>query len=136
MTDAALIAAAQILAVAATVAVDLLLTGGFGLVMPVVAGGIAGSVAMFILGSRRTGWPDRPAIYRAAWISAGVHWGVGALAYAALYFADPTGYEFGPRGLLLAAPVIGLLPGGAALVLTLCAGDGVRTALGVEEPTP
>ncbi|MFT5680397.1 MAG: hypothetical protein ACI8RZ_001303 [Myxococcota bacterium] len=96
---------------------------------------MSGAMMMLFVGSRRTDWPTRPVTYRVAWWSAAAHWVAGAGAYAALYFADPTGYDFGPAGLLLAAPVLGLLPGGAALVLTVCAGDGVRTALGVEDAT-
>ena len=138
MVDApatAAIVTAQLLAMAAAVVLDLWLTGGFGLVLPVVVSGLVGAMAMMFVGSRRAGWPTRPETWRVAWWSAAAHWAVGAGAYAALYFSDPTGYAFGPAGLLLAAPVLGLLPGGAALVLTMCAGDGVRTALEVTDPT-
>ena len=130
----AIVVLTQLAAAGLTVAVQVLVTGGFGLILPVVAIGLGGGLAMLAIGSRRTGWPDRVDSLRLACQSGVVHWGVGALAYTTLYLSDPTGYDFGPSGLFIFAPVLGLLPGGAALVLTLCAGDSVRTALGISAP--
>lgn len=137
MSDAvttAIVVLSQLAAAGLMVALQLWITGGFGLIVPVAAIGLGGGMAMLWVGGRRPSWPDRSASLQLAWLSGLVHWGVGALAYVALYLSDPTDYSFGPSGLLVFAPVLGLLPGGAALVLTLCAGDAVRTALGLSAP--
>lgn len=137
MSDAlstAAVVLTQLAAAGLTLALQVMLTGGFGLVLPVVAIGLGGAMAMLWVGGRRSGWPDRAASLRLACQSGAVHWLVGALAYVTLYASDPTGYSFGPSGLLVFAPILGLLPGGAALVLTLCAGDAARTALGISTP--
>ena len=137
MSDAvttAIVVLTQLALAGLMVALQVLITGGFGLILPVVAIGLGGGMAMLWIGGRRPSWPDRLDSLRLACRSAVAHWLVGALAYAALYLSDPTGYSFGPAGLLVFAPVLGLLPGGAALVLTLCAGDSVRTVLGLAPP--
>ncbi|MEL6345038.1 MAG: hypothetical protein AAFV53_18120 [Myxococcota bacterium] len=110
--------------------IDKALTGGIGLMVP-LAGLFLGAVAAFcFLGSKQVGWPKRRAIQRTAVRSALVHWLVGTVIYAALFFADPSQFEFSAAALVMFAPLVGVLPGLSALILTMCAGDSAATILG------
>ena len=52
------------------------------------------------------------------------------MAYAVSWAQAPGLYEFGPMGLLVAAPAVGLLAGFAGLLIPLCAADAAGLRVG------
>lgn len=119
----------QLSTAAAVVAIEVAVTGGAGLIVPIASLFASGTGAFYALGLRQDRWPQRPAIQRTAWASAAVFWGASTAAYVAAYVAMPSAFDFGWRALAGLAPVVALLPGLSALVLTMCAGDAAATAL-------
>ena len=120
----------QLVGVLLLIGVGLWATGGVGLVGPFGAMFLGAFGAFWRLGARQEGWPQRAAIWRVAWASACWFWGLGLLAYVALFGFAPEQFSFSAGMLVLLAPLVALLPALAALGLTLCAGDAAATALG------
>ena len=126
----AAITGGQLLAAGAVAGVEVAVTGGLGLLFPLSALFVGAFFAFWGLGARREGWPQRATIQRAALISAGNIWALGTALYAAAFLLQPDAFAFSAPMLILFAPAVGLLPGLASLVLTMCAGDAAATTLG------
>ena len=119
----------QLAAALAFVALERFLTGGGGLMWPML-GLFGGAIGGFLLvGRRREAWPQRTDIQQISVRSAVAHWAISTAGYIAAYAAWPESFSFSVGALLGLAPVVGALPGMAALVLTMCAGDTAATIL-------
>ena len=75
-------------------------------------------------------WLHRRALRRVSARSGLASWALGAMAYAVSWAQAPGLYEFGPMGLLVAAPAVGLLAGFAGLLIPLCAADAAGLRVG------
>lgn len=106
------------------------LTGGVSLVAAGLGVFLGALVVLWRTLGRDRAWITRPALRRVAAWSGLAGWALGALAYAAAWASAPELYAFGPRGLLLAAPVVGLVGGLAGLLAPLCVADGVGLRTG------
>ena len=127
--------AVQVAAEVLVLGADLALTGGAGLVMPVVAGaGVAGAYGYWL---RRTGPVERRALRRLGAAVGLAHIPVGAAAYAVAWSQEPGLYDFGAAVLPLAAVCVGLLTGGLVFAGSSCALDlGVHAGGGIEDDVP
>ena len=95
---------------------------------------LSGVAALLWRGRDRGPWLDRPGALRIARASGLAAWAAGTGAYALAYWTAPGSYGFAPSALWGVAPLMGLMPGLAALVLTLCAADTARTVSGTPDP--
>lgn len=129
VTQISAVIGAQLVAVSLSVGVALVLSGGVGLVVPMLSMFPAATLAFWRLGRDREDWPQRPAIQRTSLLSAVSFWAISTAGYAAAYAAQPESFGFSAAALVGFAPAVGLLPGFSALVLTMCAGDTAATAL-------
>lgn len=125
----ATIIGAQLSAALAVAAAERVVTGGIGLILPISALFVGGVAAFYGLGLKRERWPQRSAIQRAALLSGGTSWALSAAGYVVAYAAMPDAFDFGWLALAGLAPLVALLPGLSALILTMCAGDAAATAL-------
>lgn len=121
--------ALQLLSALALAALELLLTGGVGLIWPLLGLFVGAIVGFLLVGQRREAWPQRTDIQQISLRSALAHWFISTAAYMSAYAVWPESFSFSVGALIGLAPVVGALPGMAALILTMCAGDTAATIL-------
>lgn len=109
------------------------LVGGNGLIWPIIALFCGAVCAMWLWGRGRDCWPRRADVLSCAMYTGGAWWLLGAVSYGAMSMLWPQSTDLSPQTVWMFSPVVGLLWGGAALVLTLCAGDLTATVLGVHD---
>jgi len=128
--DIAAVVAIQTIVAAGVIAVDLRVTGGVGLMLPLFSMLASGVGALIWIGRDRGPWLNRAGVLRMAWGSGLAAWVLGTGGYALAWWSAPESYGFSARALWAVAPTVGLLPGLSALALTLCAADTARTVSG------
>ncbi len=107
-----------------------LATGQVSLVLTALGAFLGAFVLFWVKLGGDPRWIHRPALRGLAVRSALAGWAAGTLVYGASWSARPELYDFGLSGLLVAAPVVGLMGAFLGLVAPLCAADGAGTLVG------
>ena len=120
----------QLLSVLCTVALDHLVTGAVGLLLPFGSLVVVTFLSYLWIASRREGWPRRRSILGLANRSGVVLGVIAASAYGIAFALHPDSFDFPSVHLFWIIPMLGAACWLAVSILCVCVGDTVATIHG------